>query len=310
MNMQATDQAQGPSVEERAAAALFGNPVEQTKVAEPDTTEPEVAPEAEGEGTTEATPGDETPTAEETFEFEHDGETFALPKKLEKAFQNNRDYTQKTQEIASQRRALDVMNEQAKIAQMNRQFESNISTEMQRLQAYDSVLQQPLDPNLTEADLLRAMVQRNQWKEERESLARQIQGKYQQYSQEHEKALEGLREKAREAVSKQIPNWSDATWASIQEHARNDGYTDSELKSITDPRHQITLWKARQFDLLKSKATKTVADVKAVKTTPSSPMPQAVKDKLNFRKQLAKATSPNERSKLAEARLGAMFAKR
>jgi hypothetical protein len=310
MNTQVTEQAPTPSVEERAAAALFGNPTEQTKVAEPDTTEPEqTEPDPEVEGEPEAR-GDE-PTAEETFELEAEGERYALPKKLEKQFLNNKDYTQKSQEVANQRRALDVMNEQARVLQMNRAFEASVSQEMQKLQAYDSVLSQPMDPNLSEADLLRSMVQRNQWKEERESLARSVQGKYQQYSQDHEKAVNDLRSKAKDAVTKRIPNWSDDTWKSIREHATSDGYTDSELNSITDPRHQITLWKAQQFDQLKAKATKTVADVKTVKTTPSNPMPQAVKDKLNFRKAIAK-TAPGsmEQKKLVEQRVGSLFAKR
>jgi recombination DNA repair RAD52 pathway protein len=171
------------------------------------------------------------------------------------------------------------------------------------------VLSQPMDTNLGEADLLRSMVQRNQWKEQREAIARSVNQKHQQYQQNYEKAVGELKAKAAETVSKRVPGWNDALWTSIREHAKADGYTDSELNSIADPRHQITLWKAQQYDSLKAKAAPSVAAVKNVKTTPANPMPQHVKDKLAFNKQLAKTTDLGARSKLAEVRLGALFRK-
>jgi hypothetical protein len=308
MNTQAvTEQAPAPSVEERAAAALFGT--QKPKAAqpappapEPTETQEEAAPEtAELPEGTEATT--EEPAAEETFEFEHEGEKYALPKKLEKAFQNNRDYTQKSQEIANQRRTLEALNEQARAMNLTRDFEASVAQELSQLQAFDSVLSQPMDPNLSEGDLLRAMVQRNQWKEQREALARSVNQKHQQYMQNFEKAQNDFRAKAQEAVSKRIPGWNDALWSSIREHAKADGYTDVELSSITDPRHQVTLWKAQQYDALKAKAAPAVASVRNVKTTPSNPMPQHVKDKLNFRKAISKATpGSQEHAKLVEQR--------
>jgi hypothetical protein len=317
MNTQAvTEQAPAPSVEERAAAALFGSP--KQKVApgappapaateEPDEAAPPTAELAEGE--TEPTPDAEAPAGEETFEFEHEGEKWTLPKKLEKAIQNNRDYTQKSQEIANQRRALEVLNEQARTMSLTREFESSVAQELQQLAAFDQVLGQPMDTNLSEADLLRSMVQRNQWKEQREAIARSVNGKHQQYLQSYEKAQGELKAKALEAVTKRVPGWNDALWTQIREHAKADGYTDTELASINDPRHQITLWKAQQYDNLRTKATKTVADVKSVKTTPSNQMPQHVKDKLAFNKALSKANTSHERKNLVENRLGAFFRK-
>jgi hypothetical protein len=319
MNMQVTEQAPTPSVEERAAAALFGStkpelkPAQQPRTAAPEQ-EPEVpegtAPEAE---TTEqpeaATDATEQPIAEETFEFEHEGEKWALPKKLEKALQNNRDYTQKAQELANQRRAIEALNEQAKVMHLTRDFEASIATDMQRLTAYDQVLSQPMDPNQSEQELLRGMLQRNQWKDDRDTLARTINAKHQEYMRNHEKAVSDFKSKAAETVAKRVPGWNDAMWRSIQEHAKSDGYTDVELGAIADPRHQITLWKAHQYDQMKAKAAPAVAAVKAVKTTPSNPMPQHVKDKLNFNKALKQAPTSYDKNKVVEQRLGALFKK-
>jgi hypothetical protein len=315
MDTPVTDQAPTPSVEERAANLLFG------KQPPPKAPPRNAAPEEDGDDVqapnpelTEESPeaATETPTDEELFEFEADGVKYALPKQLERHVQNMRDYTQKSQTVAEQRRAFEVLNEQARVFNMGREFEASVATEFQQLAAYDSVLSQKVDwSQLSDTDAMRTQLQRSQWKDEREAIARQLQMKRQQFDQEYSKAVDGLKAKAKETVTKKIPNWSDSTWTEIKSHAATDGYTDSELDSITDPRHQITLWKAQQFDLLKAKATKVTADVKTVKTSPSNPMPQHVKEKLAFTKRLA-ATAPNslERKATVEARVGAMFSKR
>jgi hypothetical protein len=314
MSDQITDQASTPSVEERAADILFGKqppakaPPRQEAQAEGDDVQAPEPEQTEGEPEADT----ETPTAEDVFEFEADGVTYALPKQLERLVMGSRELTQKSQTVAEQRRAFEVLNEQARVFNMGREFESSASTELQQLQAYDSVLNQKVDwSQLSDADAMRTQLQRSQWKEEREAIARQLHLKRAQFEKEYGDAVKGLKEKAREAVTKKIPNWSDATWNEIKSHAATDGYTDSELDQIADPRHQITLWKAQQFDLLKAKATKVPAMVKGVKTSPSNPMPQHVKEKLAFNKRLS-ATAPNsqERKATVEARVGSLFSKR
>lgn len=310
MNTQVTEQASTPSVEARAINALFGAP--PPKAADPAPEAPETTEVPEGAEPTAELPEQSQETqqsADDTFEFEHEGEKWTLPKKLEKAIQNNRDYTQKSQDIANQRRTFEALNEQAKAVRLTQEFERSVSDEIRQLHAFDSVLSQPMDTNLSEADLLRSMVQRNQWKEQREALARSVNQKHQAYMQNFEQAQADFKTKSLEAVTKKIPGWSDATWNAVQEHARSDGYTDVELGQVIDPRHRVTLWKAHQYDQLKAKAAPAVSQVKAVKTTPSNPMPQNVKDKLAFNKALQKTTDTTQRKHLVEARLGSFFKK-
>lgn len=314
MNTAVTEQASAPSVEERAAAALFGSPKPKVAPAAPPapvaTEDPEQveAPNAE-QTDDQPDAATEAPTAEETFEFEQEGTRWALPKALEKAVMHEKDYTQKSQEVANQRRMYEALNEQAKVANLTREFEASTKAEFQQLSAYDSVLSAPLSQGTPE-EMSRELANRYQWQRERDALARSINEKHQAYSQNFEKAVADLRTKSVEAVSKKIPGWSDALWTSVRDHAKSGGYTDTELNAISDPRHMETLWKAQQYDALKSKATKTVADVKTVRTTPSNPMPQAVKEKLAFNKALAKATDPNQRKNIVEAQVGRLFAKR
>src|SRR5688572_2610686 len=49
---------------------------------------------------------------EETFELDIEGEKYVLPKKLEKGFLQERDYTQKSQSLADQRRLVEVKEQQ------------------------------------------------------------------------------------------------------------------------------------------------------------------------------------------------------
>lgn len=294
------------SVEDRVSA-LFGDPKPKQQMIpqESDAPEPEQTEAA-------SDPEDGAPQVPETFEFETDGEKYILPKKLEKHISQERDYTQKSQNLSQKEKQVEFLQEQARIANFRADFEREAHEEFQQLQAYDSVLKQTVDWNsLSTDDKVSKMAQLSQWEKERESIANKLREKHQQWATKTDTALRELQSKADEAVKQRVPNWSDSTWKEISEHAKSEGYTDVELKAINDPRHKLTLWKAQQFDALKAKATKTVVDAKTVKVTPSNPMPQHVKDQLNFRKQLAK-TAPNssERKQTIEARVASMFSKR
>lgn len=302
-----TEQAPTPSIEERAAR-IFG-PSDETEA--PQRTEGTEQPSEE----TEAAPSEpeQAETAEDLFEFEFDGTTYALPKPLERAVQNMRDYTQKTQSVASQRKQIELLQEQARVANMRTEFESEVSEHIKKLHTYDAVLQEQSKVNwaqMSTEDIMRHKLQLDSWKEERDALARDLNVRYQQWNDKRSKAVEELKAKANEIAGQRIPNWNEATQKAVREHALSEGYTEAELSQVgLDPRHWVTLWKAKQFDELKAKAAKTVTDVKTVKTTATkNPMPQTVKDKLNFRKAVAK-TSPNspERRRLVEQRAAQIF---
>jgi hypothetical protein len=309
---QTNGQADMASIEARASA-IFGDAPKAPKNPVEPQAKPEEQPQETGEApdpeTVETQQEGDAPATEETFDFEADGVTYAIPKALQKAFQQQKDYTQKTMEIAEQRKAFELLHEQARIANFRQAFEAEAATELQQLQAYDAVLKQPVDwASMSTDEAFRAKIQRDQWKDERDAIAKTLQGKYQQHEKNIQDAMREFKAKALDTVSKKIPNWGEATQKAIREHAIAEGYTAAELDSIVDPRHTLTLWKAQQFDQLKAKATKAVADVKTVKTTPSNPMPQHVKDKLNFRKALSKA-QPGEKRKLVEARAAQIFSR-
>lgn len=251
--------------------------------------------------------------AEETFELEIEGEKYVLPKKLEKGFMQERDYTQKAQTLAETRKQVELVQEQARIAQMRATFDQSLASELQQLAAYDWALEQAKSTNwasLSTEEMLRKKLEFDGYKDQRETLHKQIEGKRQEFFTAQLAEIQKIKAQSLDVLKKRIPNWGEDTMKAVRAHALQDGYTEAELASILDPRHAMTLWKAQQFDQLQAQAKPSVAAAKIVKTSPTNPMPQHVKDKLNFRKVLQKAPpgSP-ERKRAVEDRVAGIFSR-
>lgn len=297
-----TEQGPAPSVEDRIANIFGGPSPEQPN-------EPETASEQP-----ESTDQSAAAPVEETFELDYEGEKFQLPKKLEKAVMQERDYTQKSQQLAEQRKTYELLHEQARISRMQEAFQQEIAPESKQLQMYDAVLEQARSidwSSMTTDEVIRKKMELDSWKEQRQAIAQQIEGKQREFIQKQQGELQKFQQQALDTITKRIPGWGKELQSAIRESAIKDGYTEAELGSIVDPRHVLTLWKAHQFDQLQAKAQPSVQAAKTVKTSPTNPMPQQTRDFLNFKKAVAK-TSPNssERRQLVEQRVGALFAKR
>lgn len=246
---------------------------------------------------------------EETFEIEVEGERYVLPKKLEKGFLQEKDYTQKSQTLAEQRRNAELVLEQARLARLNEQFAAETTQEQEQLRALDWALQQPVDwASMTTDDAFRRKLQHDQWKDEKARIEKGLNEKREQFGKKAQEEFAKLRAQSLETIRKRIPGWTDATAKAVREYAIDKGLTEVELNSILDPRHVEILWEAQQYRMLQSTAQKTVQAAKTVKTTPSNPMPQQVKEKLNYRKTLQR-TAPNspERRRVVEDRVASIF---
>src|SRR6185312_15162431 len=170
-----------PSIEDRIGAAM-GIPPDPEVGDEP-------APEVEAEA--------ETPEPT-TFEIEVDGEKFTLPKKLEKGFLQEKDYTQKSQSLAETRRLLDVQGEQLKISAAEAQFQQQIAPELQQLGMLESLISQAqkLDwAQMPTDELMRKRIELDSLKDQRNELAESIQGKQQEWGAKQVQALNELRAK-------------------------------------------------------------------------------------------------------------------
>ena len=288
-----------PSLEDRLGA-LMGVP-EDPPEGEAVEAQPE---EGQPEEATQQAPA-------ETFDLEIDGEKFTLPKKLEKSFLQERDYTQKTMQLADLRKSVELHHDHLKLASAETEFRKSIEPELKQLDRIDSYLEQArsLDWSAMSTDeMMRNRVQLDQIRDQREQLQKTIQGKEQEWGQGQAQKLADLKARSLEVVKRMIPNWSPEVAKAVREHALSQGYTESELANIYDPRHAVALWKAQQFDVAKSQAKAAVKDAKTIRTGPSNPMSKATRDKLAFKSALQKTEDGTPERKAAVAdRIASLF---
>lgn len=248
--------------------------------------------------------------AEETFELEYEGAKYQLPKKLEKAVMQERDYTQKNQSLAEMRKDVERQFAQIKLAQTEAQFKQSVAPDEQQIAVIDAVLDEYKKLNwasMNTDELVRKKLESDQYRDMRSALENGIKAKRAQFDDAMQKELARIKGEATETLKKRI-NWSDETEAEVRSYVKELGITDAEYDGVYDPRHKQILWEASQFRKLKAGAKPAAEQVKAVKTTSSNPMSQKVKDKQNFNKAVAKtAQNSPERRKLLEHAAAAIF---
>jgi hypothetical protein len=249
------------------------------------------------------------PPAPETFELEVDGEKFVLPKKLEKGFLQEKDYTQKSQTLAEQRRSLEMAQRQQRIAAMSTDFQKEVASDVQQMSMIDWALNQRVDWNSMSTDeAFRKKLELDSLKDEKARLEKQIDGKKSEWGNKQAQEIAKLRAESLETIKKRIPGWTDTSAKELREYGLSEGMTEEELNSILDPRHVSILWKAQQYEKLKAQATPAANAAKNLKTTPTNPMPQHVKDKLAFRKEVSKhAPGSTQQQRLVKDRIAKLF---
>lgn len=286
------------SVEDRAASLFSDRPTpEQAE------TRQEAAPEQEA-------PAETVP---EVFELEYEGEKFQLPKKLEKAVMQERDYTQKSQSLAEMRKDVERQFTQIKLAQQEAQIQQAVKAETDQIAMIDAVLDQFKSlkwQEMSTDDLVRKKLEMDQYRDMRTALEQQVTAKKAQLTQGLQAEVEKLKAEAKDTLKKRL-NWSDETETEVRTYVRELGITDAEYDGVFDPRHKQILWEASQYRKLKANAQPVAQQVKAAKTQSSNPMPQQVKEKLAFRKALDKTgNDPIARRAVIEQQVANLFNRR
>jgi hypothetical protein len=249
---------------------------------------------------------------EETFEFDLEGEKYVLPKKLEKAVLQERDYTQKSQSLADQRRLVEVKEQQFRLRELQTSFQTEVANEVKQMQMIEAVLEQPVNwQSMSTDEAFRHKIQLDDLKQQRDKLAQAVNQKWQTHQQQQQAKQQELQQKTLEVLRSRIPNWSDAIAKEVTDHFRERGLSDADFALFnSNPVYIEAAWKAVQFDKLQAKATKTVADAKTVKTTSAKPMPQQTKEYLNYRKAIAKTPEGSpERKRVVEGRIASIFSR-
>jgi hypothetical protein len=221
---------------------------------------------------------------------------------LIKSYQLGTDYTQKTQSLAEQRKALETERQAVEQAKALRDQYA------ERLQAIQQVLaEQSKGENLEalkESDPIGYAVRVAELQQRREQLAavqaEQQRIAYQQQS-EHQQRLASIVAEEQQKLAQAIPEFADpqkgeTVRGEIRTYAKQLGFTDQELAQVYDSRAVLTLWKAAQYDKLLSQkpgVQKKVAEApKVLKPGTSRPVnteEQSIRDQRKVLKKTGKA---------------------
>jgi hypothetical protein len=264
--------------------AMLGDSI-QTDVKELDVPEqPVEEPQEEAEVPTDETSEDtdaepteesEEPEAEEEEQSEEDevpailklkvnGEEVEKPlEEVVALAQQGLDYTQKTQQVAEQRKELEAYAESIKAQeqafQEQMQLNNVLIEDVAKITALDQQLNQYANVNwqqLSDSDFVEAQklfFTYNQLQQERSSLVSQFEAKKQQVVQKQTQLMAEKIAKGKEVLAKEIPNWSPETNQALLSTGRDYGFSDAELNSIVDPRHVKVLHDAMQWRKLQQK---------------------------------------------------------
>ena len=230
------------------------------------------------------------PEEDDSEEVEIEGKSYKVPKELKDMVLMHKDYTQKTQAVAEQRRVFEerAQNLEQRERVMSQTFEKAVEfREVQnRLTQYEQIDWQ----GLAEQDPVQATKLNLAYQQ----LQREAQAKYgalQQANAQVEQLTQQQRQQmlaeAEKDLKARLPDFGPQVAEKIVRSAKdNYGFTAQELEGLADARHVHVLHDAMQWRALqaaKPKAMRAVADApKAIKPQAAQPKRhnQAAADRL------------------------------
>ena len=190
--------------------------------------------------------------------------------------QQGLDYTQKTQQVAEQKKELEAYAESIKAQeqafQQQMQLNNVLIEDVAKITALDQQLNQYSNVNwqeLSDNDFVEAQKHfftYNQLQQERSALVSQFEAKKQQIASQQAQLMADRVAKGKEVLAKEIPGWSQETTQQLVTVGKEYGFSDAELNSIVDPRHVKVLHDAMQWRKLQQNSTvkKKVSSAKPV----------------------------------------------
>jgi len=227
--------------------------------------------------------------------------------------QQGLDYTQKTQQVAEQRKELEVYAESIKAQEQafheQMQLNNVLIEEVAKITSLDQQLNQYANVNwnqLSDNDFVEAQklfFTYNQLQQERSQLVSQFEAKKQQVVQKQTQLMAEKIAKGKEILAKEIPNWSPETNQALLSTGKDYGFSDAELNSIVDPRHVKVLHDAMQWRKLQQNSVvkKKVSNAKpVVKPGSKDTKAEANSNHRQLREQLRKTGKSDAATKLIE----------
>lgn len=281
--------------------------------------EDEPALQAEGEEPEELEASEETDEAEEEAEEEatevitHNGEEKVLTKSaLKELAQQGFDYTQKTQALADQRRAVEAREQ---VLQTQVAIHTQLSDVVAEVKSLDSQIAQYKQVNwsdLAEQDPVQYLKLNQTYRDLKEARDEKAQ-EYNQQAQHLSQVQAQNREQALQAEAKllaqKVPEFAGPKASEVKAQLASfltaEGFSPAEVGSIMDHRMVSVAWKAAQYDKLKAakpEINKRVAEApKLVKG--KQPVNQQTSASRDLREKLRRTGDSETAAKLIEQML-------
>jgi hypothetical protein len=261
--------------------------------------------DAEEEGPDEAT--DEAEDTEETepkarmLTVKLDGRNVQLPEQeVIDGYLRTSDYSRKTMAHAEERKALAV--EAYALRTERAQYAELLPRLQEQYRAFTEIVPEP-DPNLLQTDPVEYMRQRayRDDLDRKQQAAAQEMHRLQQLSEvEQKRERMALLIRERELIKERVPAWADDNrWKQVATTARNYaaelGYTEEQIREVTDHRAVMVLWQAARYAQL-AKQGKAVPNPPRREASPSpEPGPHPTRRRLSAhtinKQRLAKSHS-------------------
>ncbi len=273
----------------------------------------EVAAEDDSEDSDTTEDPEPVESNDDLVEVEYEGQLIEAPKAIADALMRQADYTQKTQEVATQRKEVETALGLVEQQKLQYEFAQSVQPkvlEAQQLESqadqYRKYLKTAIDSGELDAlQMQRVQMEISELESNRDKIVAEINNQTDEFQQAQEQSRQELLNKGTEVLKQTIPGWGEEAQKQLRDYALGSGFTEQEVNSLIDPRQVTTLWKASQYDVLqsgKSAAVKKVQDAPTIKPKARDPMPQETKDKLNLRKKLQsnKISSRDKQKLVAE----------
>jgi hypothetical protein len=307
----------GDSVESDVKPPELQDEEEQT----PLEAEAEATEEVESEEATDDNPDDQAEEEEQSqdevpaiLKLKVNGEDVEKPlDEVVALAQQGLDYTQKTQQVAEQRKELEAYAESIKAQeqafQEQMQLNNVLIEDVAKITSLDQQLNQYANVNwnqLSDNDFVEAQklfFTYNQLQQERSQLVSQFEVKKQQVVQKQTQLMAEKIAKGKEILAKEIPNWSPETNQALLSTGKDYGFSDVELNAIVDPRHVKVLHDAMQWRKLQQNSVvkKKVSNAKpVVKPGSKDTKAEANSNHRQLREQLRKTGKADAAQKLIE----------
>jgi vacuolar-type H+-ATPase subunit I/STV1 len=264
----------------------------------------ELPPEDEPEELPPEDEPEELPPEDEPEEFEDlvwNGQTKRVTKtELRELAQKGFDYTQKTQELAEQRRTIEAERQALKFHQEFQQANVQAITDLRALDLAIEAASQKDWNQLKSTDpaaFMTEMMQLQNMRQQRQEVANWINNQQQQALQQQQAKKLEQRQQALQRVRQKIPDYTDEVDRALDEYVRKQGFEPWEIEQFFDDRSAIMAYKAWKYDQLQAKKPalekKVSAAPKPIKPGSKTPGRQQTQQLTDLRKRVKQTGDMN-----------------